>query len=257
MKNLRQRTVSGLKWNAATQASAKALQFVALIVLARLLSPNEFGLFGMILVFTGFASIIADAGLNASIIQKQELSEANLNSAFWLSITIGLFLAIILACAAPLVAHFYGEPKLRTMTVVLALNFILGSSHVVQYALIHKALDFQNRFRIETVAISSSGIAALALALAGAGVWSLVGQSLCENAVRAAMAWRVSAWRPRRMFDRAAAKELLKFGWNLAGFHIVVYFGQNFDKLWIGHQIGSSALRTLQPFGTIDARAPQ
>jgi O-antigen/teichoic acid export membrane protein len=242
MINLRERTVSGLKWNAATQAAAKALQFIALVVLARLLSPNEFGLFGMILVFTGFASIVADAGLNASIIQKQDLSEANLNSAFWLSVVIGLALAIILSCAAPLIAHFYGEPQLRTMTIVLALNFIFSSSHVVQYALIHKALDFQNRFRIETVAISSSGIVALVMALAGAGVWSLVGQSLCENSVRAAMAWRVSAWRPRRMFDRAAAKELLKFGRNLVGFHVVVYFGQNFDKLWIGHQIGSSAL---------------
>ena len=242
MKKLRQRTVSGLKWNAATQALAKGLQFVALIVLARLLSPYEFGLIGMILVFTGFASTIADAGLSAAIIQRQEVSEGNLNSAFWLSTAIGCALTVVLACVAPLIAKFYGEPRLQTMTIVLALNFILASLHVVQYALIHKALDFRSRFRIEIAAISSSAIVALALALAGAGVWSLVGQSLCDNAARTAMAWRLSSWRPRRMFDWTAARELLNFGWKFVGFNIVGYCSQNFDKLWIGYQLGSSPL---------------
>ena len=241
-----------MEWNAATQVSAKALQFIALIVLARLLSPHEFGLFGMILVFTGFASLIADAGLNASIIQRQELSEADLNSAFWLIFAIGCSFTAILACAAPLVANFYGEPQLRMMTIVLSLNFIFGSLNVVQYALIYKALDFRYRFRIETIAIASSGIFSLVLALAGAGVWSLVGQSLLENAVRALLAWRLSGWRPQRTFDLTAAKELLKFGRNLTGFNIVVYFGQNFDKLWIGHQIEAKRW-TLRPRGQINA----
>ena len=90
MKNLRQRTVSGLGWNAVTQALAKALQFAVLIVLAHLLSPHEFGLIGMILIFTGFASSIADMGLGASIVQAQVLSDENLNSVFWLNIALGV-----------------------------------------------------------------------------------------------------------------------------------------------------------------------
>jgi O-antigen/teichoic acid export membrane protein len=244
MENLRQQTVSGLGWNAATQTLAKVLQFVAVIVLARLLSPHEFGLVAMILVFTGFASTIADVGLGASIIQKQTLSDANLNSVFWLNIAVGCALTIILSIAAPLLANFYGEPQLQLLTVAVAFNFILGSLSVVQYALLQKALNFRSRFWIETVAILSSGFFALVLALAGAGVWSLVGQSLCENAARTAMTWQLSSWRPQRRFELAAVKELLKFGWNLVGFNIVVYFAQNFDKLAIGHQIGSSALGT-------------
>ena len=242
MGDLRRRTVSGLGWNTAAQSLVKALQFAAMVVLARLLSPHEFGLFGMILVFTGFASTIADAGLSSAIIQKQAISEASLSSVFWLSLAIGCALTIIVAFAASPLAQFYNEPRLQPMAIALAFNFVLASLCVVPYALLQKNLDFRSRFWIETVAISSSGIAALGLALAGAGVWSLVAQLLCENATRAIATWYLSSWRPQRLFDRTAVKELLNFGWNLVGFNVVVYCAQNFDKLVIGHQIGGAAL---------------
>ena len=242
MKNLRQRTVSGLGWNAATQALAKALQFAVLIVLAHLLSPHEFGLIGMILIFTGFASSIADMGLGASIVQAQALSDENLDSVFWLNIALGCTLTMIFILAAPLISSFYGEPELRPLTLAVAFNFILGSASVVQYALLQKSLDFRSRFWIEFITVSISGIIALVLALVGAGVWSLVVQSLCVSAIRTAITWQLSSWRPRRRFDPAAVKELLRFGRHLIGFNIVGYCAQYFDKLVIGHQIGSSAL---------------
>jgi O-antigen/teichoic acid export membrane protein len=242
MKNLRQRTVFGLGWNAATQALAKALQFAVLIVLAHLLSPREFGLVGMIFIFTGFASSIADMGLSASIVQARALSDDNLDSVFWLNIAIGAALTTIFILAAPLISGFYGEPRLPLLTFAVAFNFILGSASIVQYALLQKSLDFRRRFWIETIAISISGIVAIVLALAGAGVWSLAGQSLCGNAIRTATIWRLSSWRPRRRFDPAAVKELLRFGRHVIGFNIVVYCAQYFDKLAIGRQMGSSAL---------------
>ena len=242
MKDLRQRTVSGLGWNAGTQALAKALQFAVLIVLAHLLSPGEFGLIGMILIFTGFASTIADIGLGASIVQAQALSDEILDSVFWLNVAIGSALTIIFILAAPLVSGFYGEPQLRLLTVALAFNFILDSTTVVPFALLQKSLDFRSRFWIEAIAIPISGIIAVALALAGAGVWSLAAQSLCGSTVRTAVIWQLLSWRPRCRFEIAAVKELLRFGRHLTGYNIVVYCAQHFDKLAIGHQIGSSAL---------------
>ena len=140
------------------------------------------------------------------------------------------------------VSRFYGEPQLRLLTVAVAFNFILDSATVVQYALLYRSLDFRTRFWIETIATAFSGILALMLAMAGAGVWSLAGQSLCASAVRAATIWYQSSWRPRPRFDLAAVKDLLKFGQNLIGFNIVVYCAQYFDKLVIGQQIGSAAL---------------
>ena len=146
MKTLRQQTVSGLGWNAATQALARVLQFAVLIVLAHLLSPVEFGLIGMILIFAGFASSIADMGLGASIVQTRELSDEKLNSVFWLNIAVGGALTIIFILTAPLISALYGEPRLRILTDAMAFNFILELASVVQYALLQKALDFRRRF---------------------------------------------------------------------------------------------------------------
>ena len=196
----------------------------------------------MILVFTGFATNIADLGLGASIIQKQALSEGSLDAVFWLSIVIGAALTTIFSLAAPLISRFYGEPQLRLLTVAVAFNFILGSLNVVPYSLLQKSIDFRSRFWIEAIAILISALLAMVLAMLGAGVWSLAGQSLCETAARTAMIWRLSSWRPRWKFDLTKINELMRFGRHLIGFNMVVYCAQNFDKLVIGHQVGGIAL---------------
>jgi O-antigen/teichoic acid export membrane protein len=242
MENLRQQTVSGLGWSAATQILGQALQFAATVVLARLLSPADFGLIGMILVFIGFASSIADMGLGASIIQKQAVTDRHLDSVFWMNVAVGGALTIVFSTGAPLIAEFYDKPQLRLLTIVVALNFLIGSLNVVQNALLQRSLDFRTLFWIESVAISISGITALVLALAGAGVWSLVGQSVSLTAIRTAVMWHLSSWRPGRSFDPAAVKEMLRFGRHVIGSNIIIYWGQNFDKLVIGRQFGSSAL---------------
>src|SRR5450755_2797068 len=110
MNKLRQRTLVGLGWSGAARLLGQLLQLGTTVVLARLLSPKEYGLLGMVLVFTGFASYVADMGLGASIIQKATLSDRHLNSVFWLNTATGLVLTVIFALAAPLVASFYGEP---------------------------------------------------------------------------------------------------------------------------------------------------
>jgi len=234
--------VSGLGWSAATQILGKGLQFVTTIALARLLSPGEFGLIGMVVVITGFAASIADAGLGASIIQRQSLSDDHLSSVFWLNLALGSALTLLFIASASLIAGFYNEPELRPLVVAMAFIFLLGSLTIVQYALLQKSLEFRSRFWIETVVIVVSAVVALAMALGGAGVWSLVGQALSGTFARVVMVWRLSDWRPRWSFDLAAIKTLLGFGGHLVVFNVIVYCAQNFDKLVIGHQIGSTAL---------------
>jgi O-antigen/teichoic acid export membrane protein len=161
---------------------------------------------------------------------------------FWMNVAVGGALTIVFSTGAPLIAGFYDKPQLRLLTIVVAFNFLIGSLNVVQNALLQKSLNFQTLFWIESVAISISGIAALVLALAGAGVWSLVGQSLTLTLIRTAVMWHWSSWRPGRSFDPAAVKELLRFGRHVIGSNIIIYWAQNFDKLVIGRQLGSSAL---------------
>jgi PST family polysaccharide transporter len=241
-ETVRERTVSGLGWNAATQVLSKAFQFAATVALARLLSPNEFGLIGMVVVVTGFAATFADLGLGAAIIQRESPTEETLSSAFWLNMGVGGGLTIIVMLAAPWVARFYGEPRLLPLTGAMALNFILGALCFVQSALLAKSLDFRTRFWIEGFATAISVIVALALALAGAGVWSLVMQWLSEAAARAGLMWFMLPWRPVRVFNATAIRELFRFGRHLLAFNIVVYWAQNVDKLIIGRQLGGPAL---------------
>jgi PST family polysaccharide transporter len=242
MNNLRQRTLVGLGWNGAARLLGQLLQLCATVILARLLSPKEYGLLGMVLVFTGFATYFADMGLGASIIQKSTVTERHLNSVFWLNVATGMVLTAVFALTAPLVARFYDEPQLRLLTVAIAFNFFLGSLNVVQSALLDKALNFRARFWIETASYISSGAVAVALAFSGAGVWSLVGQSLTQTLVRVLMMWAQSSWRPALSFDLSAIKDLMRFSGHLAGFGAVIYWAQNVDKLVIGRWIGSTSL---------------
>ncbi|HEY1724869.1 MAG TPA: MOP flippase family protein [Steroidobacteraceae bacterium] len=242
MNNLRQRTLVGLGWNGAARLLGQLLQLATTVVLARLLSPKDYGLLGMVLVFTGFAAYIADMGLGASIVQRSELSDRHLNSVFWLSLLSGLTLSVLFVAGAPLVARFYDEPRLRWLTVAIAANFFLGSLNVVQNALLERALNFRAKFWIETTATLSAGTAALVLALAGAGVWSLVAQALTLTAARVVVMWAQSSWRPALAFEFAAIRELMRYSAHLLGFGVVVYWSQNIDKLVIGRTIGSAAL---------------
>lgn len=242
MKNLRQRTLAGLGWNGATQLLGQLLQFGAAVVLARILNPRDYGLLGMVLVFTGFARSLADMGLGASIIQKHELSERHLSSVFWLNVATGILLTALFVLAGPLIAKFYQEPRLKLLTAAVAINFSLDSLNGVQNALLEKSLNFRTKFWIEGASTLISGIVALALAFAGAGVWSLVGQLLAGTIVDVVMMWSLSPWRPAWDFDLAAVKELMHFGANLMGFGVVIYWAGNIDKLVIGRWIGSAAL---------------
>ncbi len=242
MTEMRQRVLSGLGWSGTTRFLQQGLQFVISVILARLLGPREFGLVGMVLVFTGFASVLCDMGLGASLIQRQQISDRHLNAVFWVNVSAGTLLTLLFGLAAPLIAAFYDEPVLRWLTSAIALNFLLGSLSVVQDALLTRSLNFRTKFWIESVSLLVSALVAVFLAFSGAGVWSLVGQSITATAVRVGMMWGLSSWRPSMSFDPSTLRDLMGFGGNLMASNIVLYWGQNFDKLIIARSLGSTAL---------------
>jgi O-antigen/teichoic acid export membrane protein len=242
MHDIRRRVLSGLGWSGTTRILEQSLQFGISVVLARLLNPRDFGLIGMVLVFTGFASSLSDLGLGASLVQKQEVSDRHLDTVFWANAAAGIVLAAFFILAASLIAGFYKEPALRLLTCAIAIEFILSSLNVVQNALLDKNLNFRTKFWINSVSLSVSGTIALVLAFSGAGVWSLVARSITSRLVQVLVMWRLSSWRPRLAFDFPAFKELIRFGGNLLGSNAVLYWGGNFDKLFIGRLLGSSAL---------------
>ena len=242
MDNMRTRTLSGVAWSGAAQLARQVLYFVVSVILARLMSPQEFGLIAMVTVCTNFANLFSDLGLGAAIIQKSDIEERHLSTVFWINIIAGMLITTTVIAAAPIIATFYQEPALRLLTTVLAFNFAIGAFKVVQNALLQKAMNFRKLALIEITSVLISGSTATVAALSGWGVWSIVTQSLVLTTTSVVMVWLRSNWRPSMSCDARAFRELTGFSFNLLGFNFINYWIRNIDHVLVGKYIGSAAL---------------
>ena len=236
------KTVQGVGWTGTSQFIRLLLQLGITAILARLLTPTDFGLLAMVVVFTNLVMIFRDFGLTAALIQRKGVTEEHLSSSFWLNILTGLLLAFLLAALAPAIAYFYGEDRLTLIIIVLASTFFISSFGIVQTALFTKELNFKPLAIIEILAVAISGTVAVVLAFSGFGVWSLVWQQVISSFVIVISLWTLSSWRPKFLFRWQRVKELLGFGLNLTGFSFVNYFNRNLDNLLIGKFLGSAPL---------------
>jgi O-antigen/teichoic acid export membrane protein len=240
--DLKQRTVTGLLWSAGVNVGQQFLTFAVTAVLARLLVPADFGLVATVAVFTGFVSLFIDFGLGAALVQRTTLTERHRSSAFWMNLAVGLALTVLVAALAPALARFFDEPRLIDLTWVLSLNFIVASLGIVQSALLQRSMNFRRGAAIEIAAILVGGAVAIGMAVAGYGVWSLVAQLIATSAGRTTLLWATSEWRPHRIVDRDAMRELWRFSGNLAGFTAVNYWARSADNFLIGKFVGAAGL---------------
>lgn len=242
MNNLRKRTIQGLTWSGAAQFFSQMISFIITVFLARLLDPQEFGLITMITIFTGFAGLCMELGLGAAIIQKNDIEQRHLSSIFWINIFMGLVLSLVIACAGPGIARFYNEPILQPLTLLISVNFFIGSLGVVQMALLNKELAFQRLAVIQIISLLGAGTVGILLARAGYGAWSLAWQSTALTSMTMILLWFTGTWRPRWEFDFTAVRELTGFGANLLGHKMLNYWMSNLDNFLIGRYIGSASL---------------
>jgi O-antigen/teichoic acid export membrane protein len=240
--NLTAKTVQGVSWAGFSQALRTILQLGIIAVIARLLTPEDFGLVAMVVVFTNFIMIFRDFGLSAALIQRRELHDEHLSSCFWMNVFVGLFLSFFIAALAPGIAFFYNDQRLVLITIILGSTFFISSFGIVQSSLFLREIQFKILAIVEITAVLVSGITAIALAAAGFGVWSLVWQQVVLNAVFVILLWSLSRWRPQFFFRWQRVKEFLGFGLNLTGFNFVNYFNRNLDNLLIGKFLGSTPL---------------
>ncbi len=240
--SLRKKTISGLVWSAVSQGGKQLSQFVITAILARILSPADFGLVAMATVFTGFATIFGELGISSALIQKQDVDDRHWSSAFWLNVLMGVFLTAIFYFLSPFVALFYKRPELTFILQVLSWNFILVSVTIVQQTILTKEMNFRSLMIRDIMAVIISGVAAIVLALKGWGVWSLVIQALIFSIVNGLLLWILSQWRPKFVLCGLAIEDMFHFSANMAGFQIINYFGRNIDQLLIGKFLGSQAL---------------
>ena len=206
------RATHAVWWSALEIGTRYGVQFAVTMVLARLLTPADFGLMAMLLVFTTFAALLVEGGLGTALVQKQASTDNDETSVFLVNLGAGCALALALWALAPGIARFYAQPALSPLLQVLAWLLPLGALATVPNALLTQQLDFRRRAGAELLASVGSGAVALWLAWRGHGVWSLAWQALVGAALRAALLWWLSGWRPRGRYDRHAFAGLFRFG---------------------------------------------
>lgn len=232
-----------MKWVALSQFGRLLIHLLALLILARLLPPADYGLMAMAMVVTNFAMLIRDLGTSAAVIQRDVLDDATLNLVFWLNLGVGLGLAALIALLAPVIAHHgFHSPALTPVLWLLALSFPLASGAALHQALLERASAFSTLARIEILSASAGLLLAIVAALLGAGVYSLVIQTLVTILLSSIQLWLASPWMPSRRPTLHAAKGLLHFSGNLTAFNLINYFARNADAMFIGNLLGTAVL---------------
>lgn len=240
--NLSLRTTNALKWSLISHLVEQLLQLIILVFLARLLDPKDFGLIGIITIFTNFAFLLSDLGFGAALIQRKDIGEHHLDAVFSLNIMIGLLLSVLFVCISPLIAAFYDEPSLRLITSITALSFVIASLSNANIALLRREMNFKRIAIIQIASLAGSGIASILLAFWGCGVWCLVFQSLIFQSIRTGVTWISSHPKPHFKINGDARKDLFGYGLNLTGFNVFNYWVRNADNFLVGKIIGPHAL---------------
>lgn len=239
---LKQKSVRGGVTTVGSQAAKFVLRFGATAVLARLLTPEDYGLIAMTVVVTGFAGIFKDAGLTAATVQSERLRHAQVSTLFWINVALGCAIAALLAAASPLVAAFYDEPRLAPVTMALGLAFVLSGATVQHQALLRREMRFSALALIEIVSMLAGIATAVTMAYAGFTYWSLVGMTLGSAAANLAAVWITVRWRPGAPRRGSNVRPMLKFGSDVLSFSVVNYFSRHADNLLIGWYWGAVPL---------------
>lgn len=240
--NLRDKTITGVGWSAIGRGVNLLGQLITSIVLIRLLLPEDYGLLAMALVFTGFATLFTEFGFSKALVQRQQLEPAHTTSTFWANLVAGLLLAVAFYAVAPGLAIFYETPALKPVARWISLTFLLGSFGIVPRALLEREMAFKTITKVEITAVLVAGGVAVTLALLGGGVWSLVAQLLCHQALQSILFWTYTSWRPGFSFSWPALRDLMHYGANLTGFNIINYWARQADDLLIGKVMGLASL---------------
>jgi len=239
---LKQKTVSGLLWSFVDSIAGQGIIFIVGIILARLLSPKEFGLIGMLTIFIAISQSFIDSGFRQALIRKQNCTEVDYSTVFYFSIAVSvLFYGLLFICANS-IANFFNEPILKEMIRVLGLGLIINSLTIIQSTILTKHLDFKLQAKISVISSIISGSISIYMAYTGWGVWSLVALTLLKFSIGSFLLWFWSKWKPIRHFSVESFKELFSFGSKLLVSGLIDTIYRNVYYLIIGKYFSAAEL---------------
>ena len=215
MDNLKAQGAKAFIWDFAGKMANQGMGFVVSIFLARLLEPSDFGLIAMVMVIIGIAAVFTDMGLVAALIQRRRVRPVHYSSVFYFNLFVGLILTLLTYLSAPWISEFYNNKELLPLTQVMSLSFVIGALSSVQSTRLRKELNYALLTKISLISSLLSGIIGISLAFWGAGVWSLVAQTLTMGIVYNILIWTAGRWRPSLEFSWKALMQLWGFGFRM------------------------------------------
>lgn len=234
MSNIKQDTLKGVKWSAVERFSVQGIQFLLGLILARLLSPSDFGIIGMLAIFMSISQSLIDSGFSNALIRKKNQTDTDFSTVFYFNIVVGLICYGILFLLSPYIADFFHTPILKPILKVLALNLFVNSLIVVQIAKLTIKIDFKSQAKATSCAALTSGIVGVILAYCGYGVWALVTQSVANTCINAIIIWVMAKWRPSWVFSWESFRSLFSYGSKLMLSGIINTIYNNLSTLVIG-----------------------
>ncbi|GGW40903.1 lipopolysaccharide biosynthesis protein [Arenibacter certesii] len=232
----------GMAWSAIERLSVQAVQFVIGIILARILTPKEYGIIGILLVFIVISNVFIDSGFTKALIQKQKRTEADISTVFWFNILISIICYLLLWISAPFIAEFYDLTDLTLLLRVISFSLIINALFTIPITLLTIDLDFKAISKINLIATIISGIIAVYFAYTGFGVWALVIQIMARSTFTAVLTWFLIKWRPLFVFSKLSIKELFSYGSKLLASSLLNTTVNNFYALFIAKLISTKDL---------------
>lgn len=242
MKDLKEKAIRGGVARVGAQTVFFATRIGALMILARLLDPKDFGLVGMVTAFTSVFFLFRDFGLSTATIQRVDITDEQLSMLFWVNMLVGASLTVLVAASAPLVVRFYHEPRLFWVTIALATGFVINAAGVQHSAILQREMRFTALAIIQIIALVVSTAVGIGMALLGYGYWSLVGLSVTLPLVSTIAFWMGTSWLPGKPRKTGDIRPMIRFGGTVTLISLIVYVAYNLDKVLLGRFWGAEAL---------------
>ncbi len=242
MATVKQETISGVKWSAIENFSVQGLQFILGIIMARILSPEDYGIVGMIGIFLAVSQTFINCGFTAALIRKIDRTQEDYSTVFFFNVFAALFFYCILFSIAPYISNFFKTPILTDIIRVISINLVIDSLSAVHRTQLTIRIDFKSQAIISLITCLSTGSLGIYLAYSGLGVWALVFQSVTAAIVNALLTWWFSNWKPSLIFSKQSFDNLFSFGSKLLGANLLHTFYANITTLIIGKFFSASEL---------------
>ncbi len=242
MTSLKKKVVKGALWSATERYSSQGIQFIIGLILARLLTPDDFGLVGLLAIFISLSQAFVLSGFGAALVQKKNRDELDYSTTFYYNLAAALIFYCILFFAAPYIADFYDEIILVNLTRVIGLTIVIEAFAVVQRAKFTIAVDFKSQSKASLTSSFFAGGISIYMAYTGFGVWALVANSLFRGFINVLLLWIIDKWLPRDGFSYTRFKRLFSFGSKLLFAGLMHSIAQNISKLFIGKVFSTQTL---------------